>query len=472
MENPFHQFLDRYADDPVLFVREQFGVSPDPWQANVLRDIAAGERAISVRSGHGVGKSAVAAWALVWFLLTRFPCKAVVTAPTSSQLFDALFAEVKHWVGSLPVELQGLLDVKRDRIELKAAPESAFISARTSRAEQPEALQGIHSDNVLLIADEASGIPEAVYQAAGGSMSGESATTLLLGNPVRNSGLFADSHQKLAHRWKTYHVSCFDSPRVSKAYVDEQRSRYGEQSNVFRVRVLGEFPLADDDTIIPMEWVQAAVDSEATPSLSEPMVWGLDVARYGRNASVLVKRRGRYVYDDVRVWRGLNLMQLVGAVHAEYLGAHPLQRPLEIYVDSMGLGAGVSDRLRELGLPVRDVNVSVLPAAKDLYRNLRAELWYTARSWFEPMNVRIPRAANLEEDLAGQLAEVRYKYTSAGKLQAESKEEMMDRGIPSPDVADAFVLTFAGPAGRALYGSRGLRSRTEPIITPIPSCNV
>lgn len=468
-QNPFRAFLDRYGDDPVLFVREQFKVDPDAWQAEVLMDVANPEvRAISVRSGHGVGKSAVAAWALVWFILTKFPCKSVVTAPTSGQLFDALFVEVKHWIGLLPPELQELLDVTSNRITLAAAPESAFISARTSRAEQPEALQGVHSDNVLLIADEASGVPEQVFQAASGSMSGEHATTLLLGNPVRTSGLFYDSHNKLKHRWKTYHVSCVTSKRVSEAYVEEQRQRYGENSNVFRVRVLGEFPLADDDTVLPLVLVGSAVGRDVVVAHETPVVWGLDVARFGKNASVLVKRKGKEVRPDIQKWRGLDLMQLVGAVHFEYTQTAPDQRPTEINVDVLGLGAGVVDRGRELGLPVRGINVSELPAMRDRYRNLRCELWYLCREWLESMDCSLPD----DEELISQMIAVKYKYASNGKLQLESKDEMERRGMESPDVADALMLTFAGPAGLALYGRKGSPRTSRSMNVPIPGLNI
>src|SRR5881394_2118330 len=160
--NVFKQFLVLYSADPVLFVREVPGAEPDPAQAAILQAYAQGHRRIAVRSGHGIGKSTVASWALIHHLLCRHPSKAVVTAPTTAQLFDALFAELKRWCDRLPPMLKELIEVKSERIELKATPESAFISARTSRAEQPEALQGIHSEFVLLIADEASGIPESV----------------------------------------------------------------------------------------------------------------------------------------------------------------------------------------------------------------------------------------------------------------------------------------------------------------------
>ena len=151
--NPFLAFGKLYRHNPVLFVKEVLGVKPDPWQEEFLNHIAANNRRISVRSGHGVGKSTAASWAIIWYLLLPFPVKIVVTAPTSSQLYDALFAELKRWVKALPPTLQEQLEVKQDRIEVKEAPTEAFVSARTSRAEQPEALQGVHSENVMLVAD-------------------------------------------------------------------------------------------------------------------------------------------------------------------------------------------------------------------------------------------------------------------------------------------------------------------------------
>jgi hypothetical protein len=137
--NPFVEFVKLYKNNPVLFVREVLNTEPDEWQVEFLNHIASGSRRISVRSGHGVGKSTASAWAMIWYLLLRFPVKVVVTAPTSSQLYDALFAEVKRWVKVLPPMLADMLDVKQDRIEVIGANEEAFISARTSRAEQPEA---------------------------------------------------------------------------------------------------------------------------------------------------------------------------------------------------------------------------------------------------------------------------------------------------------------------------------------------
>jgi len=382
--NPFVEFVKLYKHNPVLFVREVLNTEPDQWQIEFLNSIASGNRRISVRSGHGVGKSTAASWAMIWYLFLRFPVKVVVTAPTSSQLYDALFAEVKRWVKVLPPMLAEQLDVKQDRIEVIGANEEAFISARTSRAEQPEALQGVHSDHVMLVGDEASGIPEKVFEAASGSMSGHNAVTLLLGNPVRSSGFFYDTHNRLAGDWVTMKVSCADSPRVSEAYIEEMKARYGEESNAYRIRVLGEFPKSDEDTVIPMELLDLAMNRDVEASPYASLVWGLDVARFGSDRS---------------------------------------------------------------------------PAMGTTYRNLKAELWYKAKSWLEQRDCRLPK----DELLIAELATVRYSFTSNGKIQIEGKDEIRKRGLASPDKADAFCLTFASDAVIGMMGSKASTKWSQPL---------
>lgn len=457
-ENPFVDFIKKYRHDPVAFVKNIFKAEPDEWQTQFLEAIRDNNRRISVRSGHGVGKSTAASWAMLWYLLTRYPAKVVVTAPTSSQLFDALFAEIKRWVKEMPPALRELLEVKSDRIELRPSPTEAFISARTSRAEQPEALQGIHSDNVMLVADEASGVPEAVFEAAAGSMSGHNAVTILLGNPVRSSGYFFETHNRLKDEWFTLHVNCEKSERVSKEFVREMAIKYGEESNAYRVRVLGEFPLSDDDTMIPFSVVEQAMTRDIEVDEFAPVIYGVDVARFGSDKSALAKKKGN-VITEVKKWKGLDLMQLVGAIKNEYDSEDSLNRPVSIYVDSIGLGSGVVDRLRELGLPAVGINVSESPAMKTSYVNLRAELWGKMKSWLEQRGCAIPK----DDDLLAELTAPRYAFNSGGKLRVESKDEMKKRGLSSPDLADACILTLAGDAAVGVYGSSSGSSWSKPL---------
>ena len=446
--NFMEEFVAAYGNDPVLFVEEMLGAQPFDYQAEFLREVASPTRRLSVRSGHGCGKSTTASWAMLWFLLLRYPCKVVVTAPTSSQLFDAMFAELKRWINELPKELQQLLNVKSDRVELVSAPAEAFISCRTARAETPEALAGVHSDNVLLVIDEASGVPESVFEASAGSTSSENATTIMLSNPTRSSGTFFESHNRMKHTWWTRQWSCQNSPLVSQDFIDEMRERYGELSSAYLVRVLGDFPLSDDNTIIPYHLVEAAQNRDVVVSDEAMVVWGLDVARFGSDATALCKRQGPIV-TELRSWRGLDLMQTTGRIVAEYEALAPSKRPAEILVDSIGVGSGVVDRLQELGLPVRGVNVAESPSMGDTYMNLRSELWFKCKAWLEDRSCKLPK----DDQLIAELTAIRYSFTSSGKMKAESKDEMRKRGLGSPDLADALCLTMASDAATALSGA-------------------
>lgn len=449
MTDHWQSFLSRYHDDPAGFSEHVVGMKPLDWQREVMDAIASGERLLSLRSGHGVGKSSCAAILILWFLLTRYPCKVVVTAPTASQLFDALFAELKSRLKEMPPAISGLLEATSDRVVLKSSPTEAFCSARTSSKERPEALAGVHSANVLLVADEASGIPAEVYEAAGGSMSGENAHTLLLGNPVRASGFFYRTQTELADRWWTRKVSCLDSPLVSQDFIEDMKSRYGEDSNAFRVRCLGDFPVADDDTYIPLHLIESAVHRDIDDSPSAAVVWGLDPARYGSDRSALAKRRGGKLIE-IKSWRDKSTMELAGIVVDEYETAKFSDRPTEICVDSIGIGAGVVDRLMELDLPARGVNVAESASMSQKYMRLRDELWGKAREWFEARECVIPN----DDQLIHELAAPRFAFTSTGKIKIESKDEMRKRGIRSPDLADSFCLTLASNAIIGVHGNK------------------
>ena len=444
------EFVQTYHSSPAKFVHEVLGVEPLDYQAEFLDAIADGTRMLSIRSGHGTGKSTAASWAMLHTLIFKFPCKIVVTAPTTGQLFDALFAELKKWINELPQPLKELLNVKSDRVELIAAPSEGFISARTSRKETPEALAGIHQEagTVLLICDEASGIDEAVFEAAAGSMSGANTQTVLLSNPTRSSGTFYESQTRMAHKWWTRRWSCMDSPLVSEEFIEEMRERYGEESAAFDIRVRGEFARADVDTIIPYHLVEAAQNRDVVLDPDARCIWALDPSRFGSDRTALVKQTGK-VITEVKSWRGLDLMQTVGRVMAEYDALPPSSQPAEILVDSIGLGGGIVDRMAELGAPVRGINVAEAPSMKGTYNNLRTELWFKTKAMLEDRACKLPKDDELLADLTG----IRYSFTSSGKLQAESKDSMRKRGLRSPDLADAVCMLAASDATTALSGT-------------------
>lgn len=445
IDNPYHQWLERYQLQPVLFVQEVFGVEPDPWQREVLEAYGSRKhRRMSIRSGHGVGKTTVLAWIILHHALTRFPQKTVCTAPTTAQLFDALMAETKAWLKKLPPGLQSMYEVKADRVELVAAPEESFIAFRTSSPEKPEALAGVHSAHVLLVADEASGIPEAIYEAASGSMSGHNALTILAGNPVRTSGLFFDTHNNadIAKMWWLKHVSCHDSPRCTPDFFADMNARYGEGSNAYRVRVLGEFPLAEANVVIPYENLQAALTRDVRPQVVHA-IWGLDCGE-SQDPSALAKRKGNVLEEKTKEFRCEDeIMRAVAWVKGEWDATPKIERPSEINVDSIGIGSGVASRLRELGLPARSINVSETAPMKEQFMRLRDELWWKGREWFAKRDCNIAG----DEKLAAELGRPTYEPQPNGKTKVEAKKDTKKRTkTRSPNRADAFLLTLASDA--------------------------
>jgi hypothetical protein len=449
------------------------GAEPDVWQEEGLRAYGRGERRISIRSGHGVGKTTFDAWLLVHHAVTEFPQKSVCTAPTNGQLFDALAAETKAWFKKLPQALRELFEIKSDRIELRAAPEESFISFRTSSAERPEALAGVHAENVLLIADEASGIPEVIYEAAAGSMSTEGAITVLSGNPVRTSGLFYDSHHLLRDQWFCIHASCERSRFVTKDFIEDMARRYGRESNAFRVRVLGDFPRSGDDTVISRELLELALQRDVAPAPVR-RVWGLDPARFGSDATALANRQGNSLVEPVEVKRGYDTMQIVGWVVDKWRKSPLLERPEAIMVDEIGVGAGVVDRLRELGLPAFGVNVAEQASMTEEYQRLRDEMWFAGQAWVARRNCRLWGTApdgTVWKDyaLVEELAAPTYTFMSSGKKIVEAKDKMKKRlpRIGSPNRADAFLLTLMHEAGLASGGGTAV-SWNEAITFRLP----
>jgi len=481
IRNPWREFLDRYENDPELFVREVLNVGPDtfdasgrqtggiwPNQLELLHAYARRDRRIAQRSGHRVGKTTALAWIINHQMVCRAPQKTVCTAPTTKQLFEALRAETVSWFNRLPDTIRELYEVKSEDISLKSAPTESFVSFRTSSAEKPEALAGVHSVWVLLICDEASGIPEAIYEGSIGSMANPGAIQILAGNPVRRAGLFYDVFKKAALRekWTTLHASSEHHPNVTPDFVDDVKSRYGEKSNQYRVRVLGEFPLVDDDTVIPFDLIEPALTRDVQPSMNAPVYWGLDVARKGRDACALAKRKGKALLEKVTTWRGKDTMQTVGIVHGEWNSTPPALRPAYIFVDAIGLGGGVADRLMELGLPVVGINVGEAAAMAEKYERLRSELWFKGREFLEKRDCSLAG----DEELGHELGLPTFDHRSTGKIFVEEKKLTMKRtGEPSPNRADAFLLTLVQDAATAMGLTTQDTNMREPVRREISS---
>lgn len=438
---------------------------PDVWQCEYLQAYGEGEKRIASRSGNGVGKTACLSWCIVHHFISEYPQITAVTAPTQGQMFDALYPEVLTWFQKLPEWVQGSFVVKSESIEHSKFPNKSFVSFATARAEKPEALAGKHSEqgSVLLVADEAQAIHEAVYLNATGSMSGRKTQMMLAGNPTYTSGLFYDAHTKLARQdvktpgdWLSIHVNAETCRRVTEDFKQEKARRFGPDSNAYRIFVLGEFPTGADNTVIPMQDILAAQERDIQPTHGTPFVWGLDVARFGSDRSALVKRKGTVVPEVPKWWRGKDTMELSVLIREEYNATNISDRPVRIFVDVIGIGAGVVDRLREMGLPAIGINVGEAAALDDRYANLKAELWFKMKEFFARKDCKIPKDDLSPGGLAlGQeLATPTYDFVKpSNRLRVEGKQEIRNRGLPSPDLAEALMLTFAGPATQAMFGT-------------------
>tara|TARA_B100000989_G_scaffold82892_1_gene59274 strand:- start:776 stop:2164 length:1389 start_codon:yes stop_codon:yes gene_type:complete len=434
--------ITQLATDPVLFVETMLHVKPEKWQKDVLESLLTDDK-ISIKSGHGTGKSALLSWIILYWLATKMPCKVAVTANTARQLNDVLMAECKKWHRQMPDGFRNLFEFKSDKISLLGATES-FATFITSRRESPESLQGYHSPNMIFVCDEASGIPDIIFQVGEGAMSTKGAKTILTGNPTRNTGYFYDSHNSMKHKWKTFTVSCHDSSHVNPDFIKDMADKYGKESNVYKIRVLGDFPSSNDDSVVPLHLIEDAKLRNVDPS-TEEVVWGLDVARQGSDRTALCKRQGNTVIQKIQTFRNKDLMETVGIVVTEYEALPYSKRPTEIFIDAIGIGSGVADRLKELnlGCEITAVNVAELPSMQDKYLRLRDELWFMAREWFEERDCKIPD----DQEFINELVAPSFTFLSNGKIKVDSKEIMKRKGQKSPDIADSFCLTFAGRFG-------------------------
>jgi hypothetical protein len=438
-----------FVDDPLGFVYFAFlwgegdltdHKGPDEWQKEVLEEIGlaigSGDREAfqaAVASGHGIGKGALSSWIIIWAMATKPHLNGVVTANTKVQLETKTWRELAVWHKRCLV---------KDWFEWTATKfynvdhhETWFTAAIPWSEKNPEAFAGQHGEHVLIIYDEASAIPDIIWEVSEGAMTTPGAMRLAFGNPTRNTGKFRECFGKFKHRWLFWQIDSRDCRMTDKRKLDEWVEDYGIDSDFVKVRVRGEFPSASSMQFIPSDIVEVAQGREARTLSHEPLIIGVDVARFGDDQSVICFRRGR---DAVTIpwkkYRGLDTMQLASRITeavAEF-------QPEAVFVDGGGVGGGVVDRLRSLHVSVIEVNFGTKPG-DGRYFNKRAEMWGRIKEWLP--GGAIPEDRDLYDDLIG----VEYGYTITNKIQLEKKEDMKKRGLASPDFGDALALTFAYP---------------------------
>lgn len=403
---------------------------------------------VAVTSGHGCGKSALTAMLVTWLLATRPHAKGVVTATTALQLETKTFAEVKKWIKRSLVG--DMFEIQARSVAAKESPETWRIDIQTCREENSEAFAGQHSasSSSVYIFDEASGVPDKIWEVAEGGLTDGEPFIFVFGNPTKNSGAFYDCFHRDAARWTRFKVDSREAPLTNKKTIQEWAEAFGEDSDFFKIRVRGEFPGNASTQFIPSAAVEAATLKPA-PGLEgnnmKRAIIGLDIARFGDDASVMVTRVGRdAVSIPMKELRKLD-GRMVGealVAHCNYLLDCLKFQEVRVYFDRAGVGAAVWDFLRyEYNDPrVRYTPVDFGSGASNrtLYANRRVEMWGRMKSWLVVEGGVIPNNKDLKQELSAP----EYFYNDRQQMLLERKKDLKDRIGCSPDHADALALTF------------------------------
>ena len=457
-----------WGSDPALRVAKlefpwslQYGseYGPDVWACEFLEEIGRqarerdfdGQRAVpaqrhAIGSGHGIGKSAITSWLILWIMSTRPHSKGVVTANTSDQLGSKTWAELGKWLKKCITGHWFEITTGKGAMKLvhREFPESWRCDAQTCREENSESFAGLHAASAtpFYIFDEASAVPDKIWEVAEGGMTDGEPMWFVFGNPTRNTGRFFECFNAMRHRWTSRQIDSRTVQITNKTQISEWVSDYGEDSDFVRVRVRGVFPRASSLQFIPRDLVDEAMRRvpETISVYGRTAVVGVDVARFGGDQSVIRTRIGR----DAATWaplrfRELNTMQLASKVieHVKLLKQAGLR--VVIFVDGGGVGGGVVDRLQQLGYDVVEVQFGGKADDARKYANKRAEIWGRMKEWLAG------GCLAKDEALATDLTAVEYGFKPDDTILLESKESMKKRGLASPDDADALAVTFAQP---------------------------
>jgi hypothetical protein len=393
---------------------------------------------VSVRSGHGIGKSADLSWLVLWFLFCFKDAQIPCTAPTSQQMHDILWKEIAVWLNRMPEKIKELYDWTGGYVRMVENPETWFARAQTARKENPEALAGVHGEYVMFIIDEGPGVPEEIFNTAEGALTNENILVVMIGNPTRLIGYFYDSHKGDRHNWQTLHFNSEDSPIVDPEFIRRIIEKHGEGSDEHKIRVLGEFP--QEDAVDEKGYVPLLVKDDLKYTANKEFVGrkrlGVDPAGEGSNETTWVVRdqfRARIVAKEtISNEKSIAQKTLSLVDHFEI-------KDDDIIVDNFGVGANVVKQLALSDHDVQSINVGDKPKGEEdeeLYMNQRAFAYMMAKKW-----IRSGGELIRHEDWE-QLLGIRYKRELSGKIKIMSKEDMRKNGIPSPDAADAFMLTF------------------------------
>lgn len=468
------EFISQFWDDPYGFVMGAFPwgqphlpdgsenpladkKGPEPWQREEL--IALGEHIKSnvlltsmglsnvvwksaYASGHGVGKSAMVAWLILFFMSTRVDTRGVVTASTQFQLEDKTWPELAKWYNLLINK--SWFTWTSTGLVFSAYPVEKQKNYKTTAAtvseEKTEAFAGLHNEGntIFVIFDEASGVLSKVWEVAEGALLGSGEKFFFaLGNPTRPDGEFADCFDKHAHLYRHRHIDSREVSHTNPLAVQALIDKYGEDSDEIKVRVKGQFPLVSYNGFISVDIARAAIERELTLDSGAGLVMAVDVARFGNDSSVIGYRQGRDARSrPFKKFKGLTITRLAEIVMQEA----DRERPDMIVVEATGVGAGLVDMLRDRGYKVHEVHPGAAAEKHELYVNRRAEYWSTMRDWLYEEGC----IDDNNTSLFSQLTTILYALDRhEQRVKLEPKEEIKKRGLESPDDADTLALTFA-----------------------------
>ena len=443
--------MGRSRDDPEFFFKEVLGWTPWAKQTEIARAVAEavrgeGPRRVAVRSGNGVGKTALAARLMLWALRCHPSSVVVTTAPTQRQVTELLWREARSAYYRARVPLGGVFYEGQPRWDLGPRRYAIGVSPEHTR---PEGFQGFHADLIVFLVDEASGIPPAHWEAIKGSLLAGNAAVLAIGNPTRLEGEFHDAFHGQAALWRRLHISAFDTPNltggdvpglVTPAAVAEAERDWGEDSPLYQIRVLGEFPSAASHQLIRYEWIERAAEA---PAAGGGFALGVDVARSGEDETAAVLLEGNRL-TRLQRWLGQDTMRTV----AEIKGIVDELGEVAVAVDDGGVGGGVVDRLRELDVRVYAVKFGASPDGRSSvhFKNKLAEMYWRLRERLEAGALCLPRGAALTAGgkLAMQLAQIEWEVESDRVIRVHKRG--LAGHAPSPDVADALALALEAQA--------------------------
>jgi hypothetical protein len=446
--------IARWADNPHIFVREVFGVTPDPWQDDVLQAFPRQQR-MAMKACKGPGKTAVEAW-LAWnFLLTRPEPKIAATSITGDNLKDNLWSEMAKWQNRSPLLLQQF-EWTKTTIFAKEKPSTWFMSARSwprtaNPQQQGDTLAGLHADYIMFILDESGGIPDAVMASAEAALSScVEGHIVQAGNPTHLEGPLYRACTSERRLWHVTEITADpDDPkrtsRVKVEWAKEQIEKYGRDNPWVLVNVFGKFPPGSLNTLIgPDECHEATKRAYRSDDIDgAARVLGVDVARFGDDASVIFPRQGLVAFDPIKL-RNVTGIQGAGAVSRKW---EDWQADAVFVDDTGGYGAAWIEALQRLGRAPIGVGFASKPN-DPRYANKRAEMYFEAVGWIKAGGA-LPNCP----ELIAALTQTTYTF-QGDRLLLEPKEQLKLRLGYSPDDADAFSLTFAQPvAARSAYGS-------------------